>query len=230
MWKEFGTIIKLLFGPEDELREIIFVTLKMSLYSTIIGSILGLIVGYFISVKRFKGKAILRRVINTLMGLPPVVAGLVVFLILSRSGPLGELKLLYSLNAMVIAQIFLITPIVTGLSIPTLSEKNKKISETAKGIGLSKFQQFYLLFFESRKQIIGVILSAFGRSISEVGAVQLVGGNIQYKTRVMTTAIMLETNRGNFYYAVALGIVLLLISLAVNSIVAMIQDNKRETL
>lgn len=230
MWKEFGTIIKLLFGPEDELREIIFVTLKMSLYSTISGSILGLIVGYFISVKRFKGKAILRRVINTLMGLPPVVAGLVVFLILSRSGPLGELKLLYSLNAMVIAQIFLITPIVTGLSIPTLSEKNKKISETAKGIGLSKFQQFYLLFFESRKQIIGVILSAFGRSISEVGAVQLVGGNIQYKTRVMTTAIMLETNRGNFYYAVALGIVLLLISLAVNSIVAMIQDNKRETL
>lgn len=230
MWKEFATIIKLLFGPEDELREIIFVTLKMSLYSTIIGSILGLIVGYFISVKRFKGKAILRRVINTLMGLPPVVAGLVVFLILSRSGPLGELKLLYSLNAMVIAQIFLITPIVTGLSIPTLSEKNKKISETAKGIGLSKFQQFYLLFFESRKQIIGVILSAFGRSISEVGAVQLVGGNIQYKTRVMTTAIMLETNRGNFYYAVALGIVLLLISLTVNSIVAMIQDNKREIL
>lgn len=216
----------LIFGKDNELRMIIGVTLKMSLCSTIISSLLGLLLGYIIGVNEFKGKIVVRRIINTLMGIPPVVAGLVVFLMLSRSGPLGKYKLLYTVNAMVIAQIILITPIVIGLSNTIIREKYQKISETAKGIGLSKLQQFYLLFYEIRKQITGIVLSAFGRAISEVGAAQVVGGNVQYKTRVMTTAIMLETNKGNFQYAIALGLVLLFISLVINSAAAIIQDGK----
>lgn len=226
MLNEIMKALGLIFGKDNELRMIIGITLKMSLYSTIISSLLGLLLGYIIGVNEFKGKIAVRRIINTLMGIPPVVAGLVVFLMLSRSGPFGKYKLLYTVKAMVIAQIILITPIVTGLSNTIIGEKYQKISETAKGIGLSKLQQFYLLFYEIRKPITGIVLSAFGRAISEVGAAQVVGGNVQYKTRVMTTAIMLETNKGNFQYAIALGLILLFISLVINSVVAMIQDSK----
>ena len=214
----FLEVLKLLFGKDNELRQIIGVTLEMSLASTLIASLLGMTFGVLLATREFRAKRLLLRISNTLMGLPPVVAGLIVFLLLSRSGPLGSLQLLYSVPAMVTAQVVLITPIVTSLSYTIISARWPQIYETAKGMGLPRKKQLLYTMYEVRGQLISVVLTGFGRAISEVGAVQIVGGNIQFKTRVMTTAIMMVTNMGQFQFAVALGAVLLLIAFIVNTI------------
>jgi len=213
----------LLFGENPELRQIIFVTLRMSLVSTTISSLLGIPLGVLIGSNEFKGKRWVQRVSNTLMGLPPVVAGLAVFLLLSRSGPLGTLKLLYTVTAMVIAQVVLITPIMTGLTATIISMYAPRIKETALGVGISYWRQMGLMLYECKSQLISTMLAGFGRAIAEVGAVQIVGGNIQYKTRVMTTAIMMQTNMGQFEFAIALGLVLLIVSFGINAIVNHLQ-------
>jgi tungstate transport system permease protein len=218
-------IIELLFGVNPELRQIIGVTLRMSSFSTLVSSLIGIPLGVLIGSNEFKGKKLLNRFLSTLMGLPPVVAGLIVFLFLSRSGPLGTLKLLYSVTAMVIAQIVLISPIMTGLTANLISIKAPLIRETAAGISLTPFKRMLFTIYEVRVQLISTILVGFGRAIAEVGAVQMVGGNIQFKTRIMTTAIMMQTNMGNFEFAVALGIVLLVIAFLINSIVNRIQES-----
>lgn len=215
----FKQAIELLFGHDPELRKIIFVTLQMSFASTVISSVIGIPLGTMLGRATFRGKGLIDRVNGTLMSLPPVVAGLLVFLLLSRSGPLGSLKLLYSVSAMVIAQVILITPIIVGMTSAIISKSAAAQTETLNGLNVPKFRQLKYLLYDSKTQLIAVALTGFGRSIAEVGAVQLVGGNIQNKTRVMTTAIMLETNMGNFGLAIALGMVLLLISFAVNSLV-----------
>ncbi len=204
--------INLLFGSNPELRQIIAVTLKMSLTSTFISVALGIPLGTLIGIYDFRGKRILMRIVHTLMGLPPVVAGLLVFFLLSRSGPLGEFKLLYSVTAMVTAQVILITPIAMGLTASMVSSRFSLLQETAWGIGLPRGKQLLYTLYECRSSLFSVLFTGFGRAISEVGAAQIVGGNIQYKTRVMTTAIVLETNKGNFDMAIALGIVLLIIA------------------
>lgn len=214
----------LLLGGDRELWQIIGVTVRMSFFSTLISSVIGLPLGVALGRAKFRGKGIFLRITNTLMGLPPVVAGLIVFLLLSRRGPLGSLQLLFSVRAMVIAQILLITPIITGLSASVSSVKAKSLCETADGIGISKFRQVFLLLTECKSPLISVILTGFGRAISEVGAVQIVGGNVQWKTRVMTTAIMLETNKGNFEFAIALGIILLILAFVVNSFAYRLQE------
>lgn len=225
----FKEIISLLLQQNSELRQIIGVTLYMAFLSTTISSCLGLPLGMLIGSRSFWGKGALLRVLNTLMGLPPVVAGLLVFFLLSRSGPLGQFKLLYTVNAMVIAQVVLITPVIAGLSASIVSDCAPRIKETALGMGMSRFKELSCLLYECRAQFMAVVLTGFGRSIAEVGAVSLVGGNVQYKTRVMTTAIMLETNKGNFEFAVALGVVLLLISFIINSIALSLRERKRQS-
>lgn len=219
-------IFDLLFGVNPELRQIIWVTLRMSFFSTLISSVIGIPLGVLIGSNQFKGKRLLNRILSTLMGLPPVVAGLIVFLFLSRSGPLGTLKLLYSVTAMVIAQVVLITPIMTGLTANLISIKAPLIRETAAGIALTPLKRMLFTIYEVRVQLISTILVGFGRAIAEVGAVQMVGGNVQFKTRVMTTAIMMQTNMGHFEFAIALGIVLLLIAFLINSLVNRIQDRQ----
>ena len=213
-----------MFGENPELRKIIAVTLRMSFTSTLISSLIGIPLGLVLGSYNFPGKRLLLRITSTMMGLPPVVAGLIVFLLLSRSGPLGRFKLLYTVTSMVIAQVVLITPIITGLCASVVSLRAPLIRETAAGIGLSNFKQLLYTLYECKEQLLSVVLSGFGRSIAEVGAVQLVGGNIQYKTRVMTTAIMLETNMGHFGFAIALGIVLLIIAFAVNLIAPQLEE------
>ena len=217
-------ILNLLFGSDPELRRIIGVTLRMSTLSTLISSLLGIPLGVILGSTEFKAKRFVNRILHTLMGLPPVVAGLIVFLFLSRSGPLGTLKLLYSVTAMVIAQVVLITPIMTGLTANIVSVKAPLIHETAAGIGLKPRQRMMYIIYECRVQFISTVLTGFGRAISEVGAVQMVGGNVQFKTRVMTTAIMMQTNMGHFSFAIALGLVLLLIAFLINSLVSRIQE------
>ncbi len=219
--------LSLLFGENPELRQIIGVTLRMSVISTTISSGLGIPLGVLIGSKEFKGKHWVQRFTNTLMGLPPVVGGLAVFLLLSRSGPLGTLKLLYSVTAMVIAQVILITPIMTGLTATIISIPAPRIRETAQGVGISAWRQMWLMIYECRSQLISTILVGFGRAIAEVGAVQIVGGNVQYKTRVMTTAIMMQTNMGQFHFAIALGIVLLTISFGINALVHFLESRGR---
>jgi len=208
----------LLLSRDSELLQIITVTLQMSFFSTLISSLLGLPFGTMLGRAEFRGKGLIIRITNTLMGLPPVVAGLIVFLILSHSGPLGSLSLLFSITAMVIAQVVLITPLIAGMSAASSSIRAPRFRETACGLKMGKGKEIALLMIECKAQFVSIILLGFGRAIAEVGAVSLVGGNIQFKTRVMTTAIMLETNKGNFRFAVALGIVLLTISFFVNSI------------
>jgi len=222
--EELAKAFSLMFTPGSELSQIILLTLQMAAFSTAISTVIGVPLGVLVGLYRFRGKRLLMRILNTLMGLPPVLAGLIVYFILSRSGPLGTLKLLYTLQAMVTAQVVLITPIVCGLSATAIAGVAPRVHETAHGMGLSRRRELACLLYECRSQLLSIVFVAFGRSIGEVGAVMLVGGNVQYKTRVMTTAIMLETNMGHFEYAVALGVALLVVSFVINSIALTLQE------
>ncbi len=212
----------LLFSLDKELLQIIGVTLRMSFFSTTISCLIGLPLGALIGTHKFKGKSFVKKLIHTLMGLPPVVAGLLVYTLFTHYGPFGNLNLLFTVKVMVIAQVLLITPVVIGLSASFIESTSKPVIETAKGIGLSKGKIIGLCISEGRSSLLSVVLNAFGRSIAEVGAVSIVGGNIQWKTRVMTTAIMLETNKGKFSFALALGIILLIIAFTVNALASFI--------
>lgn len=216
----FGLILQ----GDEELLQIIRTTLIMSLFSTGVSALIGLPFGVFLGRSSFRGKGALLRITNTLMSLPPVVAGLVVFLLFRSIGPFGGMHFMFTVQIMVIAQVILITPIMTGMAASIAGGKAPLLTETARGLHLGRFTQDRLLLKECSVEFISVILLGFGRSIAEVGAVSLVGGNIQFKTRVMTTAILLETNKGNFDTAVALGLVLLLLSLVANSIAVTIQE------
>lgn len=217
----------LIFSGDAELFLIIRTTLIMSFFSTGISSLIGLPLGTALGRSDFRGRGILLKIINTLMGLPPVVAGLVVFMLFRAIGPFGGLRLMFTVRVMVIAQVLLITPVITGLAASAAGEKAKSLTETAAGLHIGRPKQTALLLKECAGPFISIALTGFGRSIAEVGAVSLVGGNIQYKTRVMTTAILLETNKGSFEKALALGIILLLISLAVNVPAHILQEKMR---
>jgi tungstate transport system permease protein len=210
-------VFNLLFGSDPELRGIIGVTLQLSLTSTVISCCIGIPFGMLLASYSFRGKKLILRFTHTLMGLPPVVAGLIVFFILSRSGPLGQYKLLYSTTAMIIAQILIITPIAAGLSASIAGDRLPKLRETVLGVNMSRRRQLIYTIYECRYQLFSVLFTGFGRAISEVGAAQIVGGNIQYKTRIMTTAIVQQTNMGYFKQAIALGILLFIISFIVTS-------------
>lgn len=218
----------LLFPPDRELLQIIGVTMRMSFFSTTISCLIGLPLGALIGTRNFRGKAFLKRLIHTLMGLPPVVAGLLVYSLFTHYGPFGSMNLLFTVRVMVIAQVILITPVVTGLSSSFIESTSRPVIETAGGLGLSKLRTVSLCISEGRSSLLSVVLNAFGRSIAEVGAVSIVGGNIQWKTRVMTTAIMLETNKGKFSFALALGIILLIIAFAVNALASFIVKEVRD--
>lgn len=206
-----------MISGDRELWQIIATTLVMSFFSTSVSALIGIPCGIAIGKNEFRGKGVLMRILNTLMGLPPVVAGLIVFMLFRAVGPFGSFHLMFSVPIMVIAQILLISPVICSLCASAAGENVRRMSETAAGMGISKMKQTRLTVSECSSQLAGIVLMGFGRSIAEVGAVSLVGGNIQFKTRVMTTAILLEANKGNFDKALALGVILMLISLIVNA-------------
>ena len=208
--------LHLLFSLDPELLQILGVTMRMSFFSTTLSCLVGLPLGALIGTRSFRGKAFLKKLIHTLMGLPPVVAGLLVYALFTHYGPFGSLHLLFTVRVMVVAQCLLIIPVVTGLTASFMEQSTRAVIDTAKGMGLSRRRVLFLCLSEGRTSLLSVVLNAFGRSIAEVGAVSIVGGNIQWKTRVMTTAIMLETNKGNFSFALALGMILLLLAFVVN--------------
>lgn len=199
-----------------EILPVVGMSLFVSIISTLLASTAGIALGIPVSLKNFRLKRILMRVTDSLMSLPPVLMGLIVYLLLSRSGPLGELQLLFTPVAMIIAQTFLIIPIVFGLTCSTLSKTAQEVKKTCLSLGGQNRDIFITIIKESKMQILTLITVAFGRAISEVGAVMMVGGNIKGHTRVMTTFIALETGKGNFTGAIIIGIILLSIAFLIN--------------
>lgn len=215
--------VALILEGNGQLLDIIGVTLRMSIASSLAALLLGVPLGVFLAFTRLPGKKVLIVANRTLMGLPPVVCGLICYLLFSGVGPLRHLKLLFTVEAMIIAQIILITPIIAGSMESYAAGMVETLRETGQGLGLSRPRQFLLTLNECRYQIFSTYLLGFSRSIAEVGAVSMVGGAIAYKTNVMTTAIMNFTNMGNFTMALALGIILLAISLIVNLALSLVQ-------
>lgn len=215
--------IALILSADAELLNILSVTARMSLQSSLIALALGVPLGIWLGDCRFPGRGVLLVLNRTLMGMPPVVCGLLFYMLFSGVGPLRHMKLLFTVKIMVLAQVALITPIVIGNMETYVAGIAPAIRETAKGLGLGRFKTFLLLCNECLYSIISAYLLAFARSIAEVGAVSMVGGAISWKTNVMTTAIMQYTNRGNFSLGIALGMILLAVSLLVNIVISLLQ-------
>jgi tungstate transport system permease protein len=215
--------IRLIISVDPDLITIVFLSLRVSIIAIAISTLIGVPLGALLGLKSEKKTRFFNKLIFTFMGMPPVVAGLIIFLILSRQGPLGVLSLLYTPMAMIIAQVFLSAPIVIGLTMVGIRAKGGEVEETARSLGAGSVLTAWTVIKESRYAILGAIISGFSRVVAEVGAVMIVGGNIEGHTRVMTTAIVLETRKGNFELAIGLGLILLLISFVVNSILYNIQ-------
>ena len=211
----FSTAFSLILGLDAQLLEIVGLSVRVSLTALVIASILALPLGAALAVYRFRGRGLSIVVLNALMGLPPVVVGLLVYLLLSRSGPLGDLGLLFTPSAMVIAQVVLIAPIVAALARQSVEDLWAEYEEQLRSLGTTATRALPTLLWEGRHSLFTCVLAGFGRAIAEVGAVIIVGGNIAHVTRVMTTAITLETRKGDLALALALGIVLLLVSAVV---------------
>ena len=220
----FTNSILLIITLDSELWDIILLSLFVSFTALIIASLLGFIVGYYFAIYNFYFKKIILIIINSLMGIPPVVVGLIVYFIFASEGPLGILQLLYTPSAMIIAQTIIIFPIIASLSHEIFSKNWFEFKDQIRSLNIPFWGSVKLLFNHSYFLLITTLLSAFGRAISEVGAVMIVGGNIDHYTRVMTTAISLETRMGNLEYAMALGLVLISITIIIYSLVYLLNN------
>ena len=216
----FSLAARLILSGDSDLMEIVGLSLSVSLTAVVFACAIRMGVGAALAVTRFPGRPAVIVFLNALMGLPPVVVGLTVYLLLSRAGPLGVLGLLYTPTAMIIAQTILVTPIVAALTRQVVEDLYWEYEEALKSLGVSGLGLVRTLLWDGRYSLITVALAGFGRAVAEVGAVIIVGGNIDHVTRVMTTAIALETSKGNLAMALALGIILVGVSLAVNGAVA----------
>jgi tungstate transport system permease protein len=214
----FKEAINLLISFDQEICSIILLSIWVSFLATFLAALIGVPLGFFLGYKDFRFKGTVARIIYTLMGLPPVVVGLIVAIILSRKGPLGSLGLIFTPTAMIIAQIMLVTPIITGIIFNNSKERSPQIREICLTLGGKRWDLFWLFIKEMRHYILIALVSGFGRAISEVGAVMIVGGNIKGHTRVMTTFITMNNNMGNYATSIAMALVLLTISFICNSI------------
>jgi tungstate transport system permease protein len=213
----FGTALRLLADLDPKLVEIVLLSLGVSLTAVGFAAVLGFPLGAAIAVGRFPGRKTLIVLLNALMGLPPVVVGLVIYLLLSRAGPLGSLGILFTPSAMVIAQAVLILPIIAALSRQAVEDAWREYDEQLRSLGANRVQAALTLLWDTRFSLLTTVLAGFGRAAAEVGAVMIVGGNIDGVTRVMTTTIALETSKGDLPLALGLGIVLISIIVAVNA-------------
>lgn len=211
--------VALIFALDPDLIEIIALSLKVTLTAVAVACLIGLPLGAAVGAFRFPGRTIVIVFLNALMGLPPVAVGLLVYLMLSASGPLGPLRLLYTPTAMIIAQTILVTPIVAALTRQVIEDLHREYAEQFASMGVGRLDRVGALLWDARYSLLTVALAGFGRAVAEVGAVIIVGGNINHVTRVMTTTIALETSKGNLQLALALGVVLLTIALVVNAAV-----------
>jgi tungstate transport system permease protein len=216
--------LRLVAGGDPKLLDIVLLSLRVSLTAVALSCLVGLPAGAALAVSRFPGRKTIIVVLNAMMGLPPVVVGLAVYLLLSRAGPLGELGLLFTPTAMVIAQAILITPIIAALSRQIVEDGWAEYREQLRSLGESRLGSAATLLWDLRFSLVTIVLAGFGRAAAEVGAVIIVGGNIDGVTRVMTTAIALETSKGDLPLALGLGMVLLTIVLALNAAAYMVKE------
>lgn len=224
IWEGIRQAFILILSGDPEIWEITWLTLKVSGAATAISLVIGLPLGTWLAMRRFAGRGCLFSFINTGMAFPPVVIGLWVLIFLWRSGPLGGLGLIYTPAAMVIAQTIIAAPIVIGLTIAALQQLDPYLRVQLLGLGASRFQLTLALWREARLPLLAALMAGFGSIISEVGASMMVGGNIKGQTRVLTTAIVLETSKGSFSIAIALGFILLLLAYLVNYGLTLIQQ------
>ncbi|MDA0306227.1 MAG: ABC transporter permease [Proteobacteria bacterium] len=223
----FAAALGLVLGLDRSLVEIVALSLRVSLTAVAIAALIGLPVGAALALFRFRGRFFLVVTINALMGMPPVVVGLIVYLLLSRAGPFGVFGLLFTPSAMIIAQVLLVTPIIAALTRQVIEDLWIEYEEQLRSLGAGPGRAVPALLWDGRFTLITAILAGFGRASAEVGAVMIVGGNIDHVTRVMTTSIALEVSKGNLALALGLGIILLVLSAAINAGAYLIQHSTR---
>lgn len=226
----FSTALALILSMDDALISIVVLSLQVSLMAVLIASLIALPLGAALALWRFPGRNVVIVALNALMGLPPVVAGLCVYLLLSRAGPLGEWGLLFTPTAMVIAQVVLVLPIIAALTRQHVEALHGEYAEQLNSLGLTRQRMIPTLLWDARFALLTVILAGFGRASAEVGAVMIVGGNIDGVTRVMTTSIVLETSKGNLPMALGLGIILLALVTIINAIAHAVGETAKRRL
>ncbi len=222
-----GQAFWLVAHGDREIIGVALLTLGVSLSATILSLLVGIPAGAFLALNRFPGRQVIVSVVNTGMGLPPVVVGLFITILLWRNGPLGLMQILYTPTAIVIAQFVIAAPVVIGLTIAAIQQLNPRLRLQILALGASRWQMVALLLREARLPLLAAIMAGFGAVISEVGASMMVGGNILDETRVLTTATVLETSKGNFDVAIALSVLLLFLVFAVNLGLTLIQQRRR---
>ena len=227
IWIGILKAFELVFGGDAEVWSITWLSLEISGAATLISLIIGIPLGIVLAMTRFAGRSMAVAVINTGMGLPPVVVGLFISILFWRSGPLGFMELIYTTTAMIIAQVIIALPIVAGLTMASFQSLDPNLALQLFGIGASRLQVLWLLCKEARLPLLAAVMAGFGGVISEVGASMMVGGNIRGETRVLTTATVLETGKGNFDVAIALSLILLALAFALNSALTYIQQRDR---
>ncbi|MFC1913286.1 ABC transporter permease [Chloroflexota bacterium] len=224
LWQGVLKAVELIISLDPEVLEVAGRSLRISATSATISALICLPLGSLIHFRRFPGKRLLINVVQTLFGIPTVALGLFVFVLFSRAGPLGGLNLMFTPTVMIIGQVILVTPVILGLTISALSGVDKAISDTAISLGASGFQTAVITLREARFAVLAALIMGFGRAISEVGLALMVGGNIKGFTRTITTAISLETSKGDLELSIALGIILISIALVINIVLNRIQQ------
>lgn len=225
MYETFAETLARLTALDRDVVSIAWLSLRVSLSAVALGLVIGVPLGALIAVSRFPGRGALTGLLNAFMGLPPVVVGLALYLLLSRSGPLGEAGILFTPAAMVAAQTVLATPLIAALTRQVVADADAHLGEQLRSLGLSPLRRAGVVIYDVRFSLVTVALAAFGRAISEIGAVLVVGGNIDGHTRTMTTAISLETQKGDLSLALALGLVLIGLVIAVNAVTAVVRGH-----
>lgn len=220
------TAFSLIFSLDREVFQIVLFSLRVSSSAIILAALLGIPLGFLIAVKNFWGKNFVLVLVNNALALPTVVVGLLVYSFISRVGPLGYFGLLYTPTAVIIGQFLLATPIVIALTHSAIQGIDTKVRSTALTLGATEIQAAWAVIREARFAVMSAVIAGFGRIIAEVGAAMMLGGNIKGSTRTMTTAISLETSKGEFGFGIALGIILLLISLSINALLSFLQSKK----
>jgi tungstate transport system permease protein len=226
IWEGLREAIRLLLAADPQLREIAFRTLVVSGSATVFAMAVGVPLGYALARGRFRGRNLVLSTVNTGMGMPPVLIGLFVWLLLIRSGPFGELELIYTRRAMVIAQLLIALPLVVGFTAASIQALPEDLPDLLSVLGAGRVRKLWLLAREAHLGLLVAVMAGFGAAVSEVGASIAVGGNIAGETRVLTTAILTETSRGNTDTALALGIILLIMAFAVNLILTSVQQRR----
>ncbi|HJN91697.1 MAG TPA: ABC transporter permease [Dehalococcoidia bacterium] len=229
LWDGIKEAVNLWIHGDSEIIEITLRTLAISTVATLVALLIGVPAGAFLALKRFRGRSLIVATVNTGMGMPPVVVGLIVAVMLWRSGPLGGLNLIFTPTAMVIAQFIIAVPLVIGFSLASIQSVNPRLLDQIVALGANRVQMLWLLIREARLGLLAALMAGFGAVISEVGASMMVGGNIAGETRVLTTATVLETSRGNVEVALALGFMLLIMAYVVNLVVTSVQQQRRPT-